>query len=384
MRDNDERLLQAIRVGHIGIFDHDHEADTIYWSPELREMYGWDASEPATLPKIVAQVHPDDAEGVVAAVRRAHDPAGDGAFDIEHRIIDRRGELRWVLTRSHTRFEDFSGGRRPTRTIGAVQDVTERRTSEERLRRLEAQLMHAQKMESVGRLAGGVAHDFNNILTVISASLELGRASLPPDHASRDSLTVATEATRSAAALTRQLLAFSRKEAIAPRMLDLNEVIRRIERMTVRLLGNDIQMQTVCGRDPTHVFFDPGQVEQIILNLVVNARDAMPNGGRLKIETSNLDIAGESVEKHVDARPGRHVLLAVSDSGSGMTDDVRAHLFEPFFTTKEAGKGTGLGLATVYGAVRQNGGWIDFETQLGQGTTFKIYLPAAADQAAAP
>ena len=164
MSDSEQRLLQAIRVGNIGIFDHDHEADTIYWSPELREMYGWDADEPATLTKIVAQVHPEDSERVIAAVRRAHDPAGDGSFDIEHRIIHRRGELRWMLTRSHTR---FSEGRRPTRTIGAVQDVTERRTAEDRLRRLEAQLMHAQKMESVGRLAGGVAHDFNNILTVI-------------------------------------------------------------------------------------------------------------------------------------------------------------------------------------------------------------------------
>jgi len=383
MRESDERLLQAIRVGNIGIFDHDHEADTIYWSPELREMYGWDADEPATLPKIVAQVHPEDSERVVAAVRRAHDPAGDGAFDIEHRIIHRRGELRWMLTRSHTRFADFSEGRRPVRTIGAVQDVTERRTAEERMRRLEAQLMHAQKMESVGRLAGGVAHDFNNILTVISTSLEVGLAALPSGHASWDSLRVATDAARSAASLTRQLLTLSRKEAIAPRTLDLNEVIRRIEKMIARLLPKDIQLQTICERDLTLVFFDPGQVEQIILNLVVNARDAMPKGGRLTIESSNIDIADGSQERHVDARPGRHVLLAVSDTGFGMTDDVRAHLFEPFFTTKEPGKGTGLGLAMVYGAVRQNGGWIDFETELSLGTTFKIYLPAATGQAGA-
>ena len=381
MSDSEQRLLQAIRVGNIGIFDHDHEADTIYWSPELREMYGWDADEPATLPKIVAQVHPEDSERVIAAVRRAHDPAGDGSFDIEHRIIHRRGELRWMLTRSHTR---FSEGRRPTRTIGAVQDVTERRTAEDRLRRLEAQLMHAQKMESVGRLAGGVAHDFNNILTVISTSLELGLAPLPTGHASRDSLMVATEAARSAASLTRQLLTLSRKEAIAPRTFDLNEVIRRIERMIVRLLPKDIQLQTGCGRELTPVFFDPGQVEQIVLNLVVNARDAMPRGGRLTIETSHIDIAAGSQERHVEARPGRHILLAVSDTGIGMTDDVRAHLFEPFFTTKEPGKGTGLGLAMVYGAVRQNGGWIDFETELGRGTTFKIYLPAATAQAGAP
>jgi two-component system, cell cycle sensor histidine kinase and response regulator CckA len=384
MRDSDERLLQAIRVGNIGIFDHDHEADTIYWSPELREMYGWDADEPATLPKIVAQVHPEDSERVVAAVRRAHDPAGDRAFDIEHRIIDRKGELRWMLTRSQTRFEELSGGRRPRRTIGAVQDVTERRAAEERLRRLEAQLIHAQKMESVGRLAGGVAHDFNNTLMVISNSLEVSLAALPPGHATRDALSVAMDAARSAASLTRQLLTFSRKEAIAPRTLDLNEVMRRTEKMVVRLLGRDIQLQTVCGEDLTLVRFDPGQVEQIILNLVVNARDAMPRGGRLKIETSNIDMAEGAEQRHVDARPGRYVLLAVSDTGIGMTDEVKAHLFEPFFTTKEPGKGTGLGLAMVYGAVRQNGGWIDFETEVGQGTTFELYLPAATAQAEAP
>jgi PAS domain S-box-containing protein len=383
MRDSDQRLLQAIRVGNIGIFDHDHEADTIYWSPELRQMYGWAADEPATLPKIVAHVHPEDAARVIAAVRRAHDPAGDGAFDIEHRIIDRKGELRWMLTRSQTRFEDGPGGRRPRRTIGAVQDVTERRTAEERLRRLEAQLMHAQKMESVGRLAGGVAHDFNNILMVISNSLEVGLAALPPGHATRDALAVAMDAARSAASLTRQLLTFSRKEAIAPRTLDLNEVLGRIEKMVVRLLGNDIRFQTVRSANLSSISFDPGQVEQVILNLVVNARDAMPKGGFLKLETSNIDIAQGAQERHVDARPGPHVLLAVSDTGIGMTDEVKAHVFEPFFTTKEPGKGTGLGLAMVYGAVRQHGGWIDFETEVGQGTRFEIYLPAATSQAEA-
>lgn len=377
MRDSDERLLQAIRVGNIGIFDHDHEADTIFWSPELRAIYGWDADEPATLPKIVAHVHPDDMARVVAAVRRAHDPAGDGAFDIEHRIIDRRGEVRWVLTRSHTRFAAHSGELRPQRTIGAVQDVTERRTTEERLRRLEAQLIHAQKMESVGRLAGGVAHDFNNILTVISASLDVSLASLPTGHATRDSLMMAMDATQSAASLTRQLLTFSRKEAIAPRSLDVNAVIRRIESVMARVLGKDIQLQLRCEPELSPVFFDPGQVEQIILNLVVNARDAMPRGGRLAIETSSIDIADGPEARHVDARPGRHVRLAISDNGIGMADDVKAHLFEPFFTTKEPGKGTGLGLSMVYGAVRQNGGFIDFETAVGQGTTFEIYLPAA-------
>jgi PAS domain S-box-containing protein len=375
--DDDERLRQAIRAGNIGIFEHDHETDVIYWSPELRHMYGWDDDEPASLPKIVAHVHPDDVERVVAAVRSAHDPSGGGAFDIEHRIFDRRGELRWVLTRSQTHFGYRSGERRPTRTIGAVQDVTARHVAEERLRVLEAQLLQAQKMESIGRLAGGIAHDFNNLLTVICGGLELGLARLPPDHDSRSYLVDVAEAARSAVVLTRQLLAFSRKELIAPKVLDLNEVIRRVQNMILRLLGEDIRLEIVCAPDLMRICFDPGQVEQILVNLAVNARDAMPEGGQLTIETSNVMLDEASTGGNGDARPGPYVLCAVSDNGAGMTEEVRAHLFEPFFTTKSAGKGTGLGLAMVYGAVQQNGGYIAVDSQLYRGTTFRIHLPAA-------
>jgi PAS domain S-box-containing protein len=490
MADDDERLRQAIRVGHIGIFDHDHATDVIFWSLELRQMYGWDPEEPATLPKILSHVHPDDVARVVAAATRAHDPAGDGAFDIEHRIFDRRGRLRWVQTRSRTQFGSISGRRRPTRTISAVQDLTDRRTAEERSRvldtvlssstqaiaiadpngtltfanvalqrlwgysdresllgrslfelwkttdepavalaqirstgiqqvemmatrvdgarfdlgitaeavcdhngalaqvlvtfsdisnrkQLEGQLLQAQKMESIGRLAGGIAHDFNNLLTAISGGLELSLAALPPDHSSRAHLLEVADAAQSAAGLTRHLLAFSRKEIIAPRVLDLNEILRRAERMILRLIEEDIELQTICGKDVTPICFDPAQVEQIIVNLAVNARDAMPNGGRLTIETSNVWIDGEAGARQLDARPGAYVLLTVSDTGSGMNEDVREHLFEPFFTTKEQGKGTGLGLAMVYGAVQQNGGRIDVSSEVNRGTTFKIYLPAA-------
>ena len=489
MRDDDERLRQAVRVGNIGIFDHDHEADLIYWSPELRDMYGWHADEPATLPKILSHVHPDELERVVAAVAKSHDPDGDGAFDLEHRIVDRAGRLRWLLMRSRTHFGPPEA-RRPIRTIGAVQDVTERRTAEDSARvldtvlsssvqaiaiadshgtltfanaalrrlwgysdgevllgrslfdllkaaevpaaalseikdhrlqyfempatrvdgsrfylrvtveassdangvrpqvlvtclditdrkRLESQLLQAQKMESVGRLAGGIAHDFNNLLTVISGGLHLSMASLSPDHPSRVYLTDVTEAAQSAAALTRRLLAFSRKELIAPKVLDLNEVLLRAEKMIVRLIGEDVHLRTVSGTDLAPICFDPGQVEQILINLAVNARDAMPNGGQLTIETSNVWLDEEYAARHVDVRPGAYVRLSVSDDGVGMTDEVRAHLFEPFFTTKEAGKGTGLGLAMVYGAVQQNGGRIEVHSELGHGTTFDIYLPAA-------
>jgi len=264
-----------------------------------------------------------------------------------------------------------------TPVLVSFTDISERK-------HLEAQLMHAQKMESIGRLAGGVAHDFNNLLTVISGGIELGLAMLAPGEPSCRHLLDAAEAARSAATLTRQLLAFSRKSAIAPRALDLVALLSRVENMVVRLLGEDIQLETIYGADVTPICFDPGQVEQIILNLAVNARDAMVGGGRLTIATSTVVIPADASESTVRPRPGKHALLTVSDDGVGMSDEVRTHLFEPFFTTKEAGKGTGLGLAMVYGAVQQNGGSIEVESEPGRGATFKIYLPAAEVVPSAP
>jgi two-component system cell cycle sensor histidine kinase/response regulator CckA len=377
MRDDDQRLRQAIRVGNIGIFDHDHEAGRIFWSLELRQMYGWDPDEPVTLEKIVSHVHPEDAPRVLAALRRAHDPAGDGAFDIEHRILDRQGRLRWVQTRSLTTFGSVSDRLVPSRTIGAVQDATARRVAEERLRVLEEQLMQAQKMESIGRLAGGVAHDFNNLLTVISAGLDFTLQPLAADDPTRARLADVVEATQSAAALTRQLLAFSRKEIIAPKVLDLNEVIRRTQKMIQRLIGEDVELKVICGDGLTPIRFDPGQAEQILINLAVNARDAMPTGGRLTIETSNVWVDGEAASAQSGGGGLPHALLTVSDNGAGMSDEVRAHLFEPFFTTKGPGRGTGMGLPMVYGAVQQNGGRIEVHSEPNAGSTFRIYLPGA-------
>jgi signal transduction histidine kinase len=272
------------------------------------------------------------------------------------------------------------------RAAVAIDNARLYRASQEavRLRRqVEAQLVQAQKMESIGRLAGGIAHDFNNLLTVISGSLELGVHDLPPEHPARSHLTEVAKASASAAGLTRQLLAFSRKQTIAKTVVDLNEVIRRVEKMVLRLLGERVMLETICAKDLTPICFDAGQVEQIIVNLAVNARDAMANGGRLTIQTSNFYLDEEYARSHVDVKPGAYVLLEVSDDGTGMTEEVRAHLFEPFFTTKDVGKGTGLGLAMVYGAVRQNGGHIEVHSELDKGSSFKIYLPAAAGAASA-
>jgi len=610
MRIDDERLIQAVRVAGIGIFDHDHLEGAIYWSGEMRQIYGLDASEPITLEKILSHVHPGDADRIADAVRSAHDPHGDGAFDVEHRIISRRGDTRWLLTRSRTIFAQNGDVWRPVRTIGATQDVTDRRQMFGRLRVLESvfgkhvrptaitdtggviafvndafvsfwrctshadaigrsifdfwktsrgdealarleqegsktdefvgqrsdgstmdvtvvadaviepqgglahfivtfrdvterkradaalqlkdkaiamsltpiaisgpegqvlyanpaflrlwgladegealgrrltdfaeteaveraleasrrhgswegeltgkrrdgarfemrvsmssmrdgegrvasyvasfldlserrmfetQLAQAQKMESLGQLAGGIAHDFNNSLTAILGSAELAIQELGSAHPASAYLTEIQQASQSAAMLTQQLLAFSRKQVIAPKVLDLNDVVRRLEGILRRLLPEKVSLTMKWAAAPAPVRFDPGQVEQMLMNLVVNARDALPAGGQITIEIATAWLDEEYASYHMTVVPGRHVVLSVSDDGVGMSREVRAHLFEPFFTTKAAHKGTGLGLAMVHGAMSQNGGHIDIDSEPGRGTTFKLFFPMVSD-----
>ncbi len=614
-REANEPLEQAVRVSNIGIFDHDMVADTIYWSPEQRANYGWSPEEPVTLAKFLSQVFPADVERIGTAVRAAHDPAGDGLFDVEHRIVRRDGQVRWLLTRSQTFFAGEGAERRPVRTVGAVVDITERREAEQRLRRsearlneaqriarigsweldltqdaltwsaeifrifeldparfgasyeafmalvhpddralvdaayrravtehtrydivhrlllpdgrikhvreqaeteydeagrpvrsagtvqdvtaqvlaeealrlkdqaiataisgfaitdgegrilyanpafvrmwgyereaevldrspaefadpvavaeliavvrrdgswqgelqgrrrdgstfdlllsasavmdragqvthlmgsfldvterkrLDAQLQQVQKMESVGRLAGGVAHDFNNLLTAINGFVELALLDVRPGDPVHELLQEVLRAGASAAELTQQLLAFSRRQVIDPRVLNLNEVVTHVHRMLQRLLGEDIALETMLAGDLGQVRVDRSQVEQILVNLGINARDAMPAGGKLTIETANVTLDAEYCAHHPHVQPGAYVLLAVSDEGVGMADEVKAHLFEPFFTTKAIGRGTGLGLAMVYGAVKQNRGSIEVYSELQHGTTFKMYFP---------
>jgi PAS domain S-box-containing protein len=275
------------------------------------------------------------------------------------------GAERTLLVQAST-FSDAHG--QAAGLLASFVDVTEER-------RLQAQLLQSQKLESVGRLAGGVAHDFNNLLTVIRGYLELSLQSLREDNPLVDYLTEVDRAADSAAGLTQQLLAFSRKQIIAPQVLDLNDVVQRVDAMLQRLLGEHIALEVHPGADLWRVRFDPGQAEQILVNLAVNARDAMPDGGRLTIETSNVRLDSAYAETHPDAHPGEYVLLAVSDTGEGMSSETRAHAFEPFFTTKQPGHGTGLGLAMIHGAVSQNGGRVEVYSELGHGTSFKIYLP---------
>jgi PAS domain S-box-containing protein len=249
---------------------------------------------------------------------------------------------------------------------GAVSDITD-------AKRMERQFYQAQKMEAIGRLAGGISHDFNNLLTAILGYADLVLAQLPRDHALRDDVDGIRKAAESASSLTRQLVAFSRRQVLAPKVLDLSAVVHDTERLLARVIGEDVELRLTLDERAGRVKVDPSQIEQVLMNLAVNARDAMSHGGKLTLETAAIEFT----EPHADGLmpPGRYVMLAITDTGAGMTEEVRSRLFEPFFTTKEPGKGTGLGLATVYGIVKQTGGSIFVYSELGVGTTFKIYLP---------
>ena len=261
-----------------------------------------------------------------------------------------------------------------------VDDVTEQRALEERLRQ-------TQKMEAVGRLAGGIAHDFNNLLTAILGSVDFLRQALGPEHPEHAETEEIQKAAVRAADLTRQLLAFSRQQVLAPKVLDVDALVTNLEKMLRRLIGEDVELRFVAKASRAAVLADPGQLEQVIVNLVVNARDAMPRGGKLTIETATVDLDAGYAWEHGTVEPGRYVMLAVTDTGVGIDRAAQARLFEPFFTTKEFGKGTGLGLATVYGIVKQSGGYIWVYSEPGQGATFKVYLPRvepAGEPVAAP
>jgi PAS domain S-box-containing protein len=286
---------------------------------------------------------------------------GENYFEWTHRRVDGTDFPATVLL---TRVE--LGGRRFLQAT--VRDVTKQK-------RLEEQLLHSQKMEAVGRLAGGVAHDFNNLLSVIITSAGFLADGVPETDPRREEADEILAAGRRAADLARQLLAFSRKQVLQPRVFDLNEALRGLHKMLKRIIGEDIELVTRPADGIWTVMADPGQIEQVIVNLAVNARDAMPDGGKLTIETRNEHLDEEYARTHDSVTPGPHVMLAVSDSGSGMDRATLARIFEPFFTTKAAGKGTGLGLSTVYGIVRQSGGSVFVYSEPGEGTSFKIYLP---------
>jgi PAS domain S-box-containing protein len=337
----------------------------VTWNEAPQKLFGYPAAEVgATVDWWIERLHPEDRIPILSSLQAVRE-SGDETWFGEYRFRRWDGSYATVLNRSCI-VRDANGA--PSRIIGAMTDISEHK-------RLEEQLRQAQKMEAIGRLAGGVAHDFNNLLEVIIGFSILLLNRLTAEDPLRPGLEQIQKAGERAASLTRQLLAFSRKQVWTPRVIDLNESVLQLDKMLRRLIGEDIEL--VTAPDPTAgpVKADPSQIEQVILNLAVNARDAMPQGGKLILETRNVELDEAEAARLGGIVPGSHVMLSVTDTGCGMDAEVQAHIFEPFFTTKEPGRGTGLGLATVYGIVQQSGGQVDVESAPGRGTRFRIYLP---------
>jgi PAS domain S-box-containing protein len=334
----------------------------LYGSPATTRILGYDLAEFVGR-NALDFIHPEDRDFVVGRLTEAMANPG-GRVDVAARVRHKDGSWRYLEGILTNLLDDPSVGG----IVNNYRDATERRS-------LEQQVIQAQKMEAVGRLAGGVAHDFNNILTAIGGYTDLLLEDLPLDDPRRQDVDEIHRAADRAAALTQQLLAFSRRQVLQPKVIDLNALVSNVERLLGRLIGEDVQLATALADDVGRVRVDPGQLEQVIVNLAVNARDAMPGGGRLTIETRNVDLDAAYAAEHRTVVPGPYVVIAVSDTGTGMNADTQSHMFEPFFTTKEVGKGTGLGLATVYGIVKQSGGSIWVYSELGHGTTIKVYLP---------
>jgi two-component system, cell cycle sensor histidine kinase and response regulator CckA len=359
---------QAIATSLNAMVIADAEARIIYVNPSFLRLWGCTSEAEVVGQALTQFVAPDAAEKILAQLY------AQGAWQGE--LMARRNDgTSFEILLSANSVCDEAGTIR--HLVGSILDMSE-------AKRLQAQFLQAQKMESVGRLAGGVAHDFNNLLTVMRGYLDLAMLAISPDDPMLADLAQVGKAVDSAAGLTQQLLAFSRRQIIAPQVINLNTVITRVQRMLRRLIGEDIELHTNLAEELPPVRFDPGQCEQVVINLAVNARDAMPYGGRLTIETVQVQLDADYTRQHSGSKPGEYVLLAISDTGVGMSAEVQSHLFEPFFTTKELGKGTGLGLAMVYGAISQNNGRIEVYSEPGKGTSFKIYLPPAQPQAVAP
>jgi PAS domain S-box-containing protein len=362
LRDHEELLAELMRSCPLGIVAMDRNLNVLLWNEAAEQIFGWSAAEVLGKPNPITQgVDAEDSRELRDLVARNGRVVG---LRLQR---TRRDGTRVDLSISAAPIHDRAGT--PAGFMIVTGDLTDRI-------KLENQLRQAQKMEAVGQLAGGIAHDFNNALTVIMSYSEWlisGNAGRPE---LLEPLNQIREASERAATLTRQLLAFSRQQVLRPRTINLNEIVSGIDRMLHRVLGENIEVCTQLEPDLDPIHADPSQIEQVLMNLAINARDAMPNGGRLVIETKNVDIDATFPRVTIAEMPtGRYVSIVVSDTGIGMTPDVRERIFDPFFTTKEAGKGTGLGLAMVHGIVEQSGGSIAVYSEVGHGTTFRLYFP---------
>jgi len=356
-----EQVAAISYIAELGI-----HGQWLYVSPQIETMFGYPAEEWLSNSRDWISHIPIEDHPIIHTAEEAS--ARGEPFQAEYRVTRKDGQIIWV---SDTAVVVRGSDSHPVME-GLIVDITDRKM-------LENQLLQARKMEAVGRLAGGVAHDFNNLLTIIKGYVEMAMNRCLDRPELHSNIRRIEEAADRAVTLVRQLLAFSRKQVLRPKILDLNAIVVNLDQLLRRLMSENIEMKTFAPKDVGAIKADPGQIEQVVMNLVVNARDALPNGGRILIETSNVDLDSTYTRDHAVVRPGPYVLLAVTDTGIGMTADTVAHIFEPFYTTKESGRGTGLGLSTVYGIVKQSGGYIWVYSELGKGTTFKVYLPRVKD-----
>ena len=363
LRTAEERMRFALASAGVGIWDMDYTSGVLQWSETIEAHYGVPAGTFAgTFEAFVERIHPDDRESVVDTFARARQSGSD--FSITHRSIPIDGQVRWLTGTGRILLGEHG---EPVRGVGISQDVTDRRM-------LQAQYQQSQKMDAIGQLASGVAHDFNNLLTVILGFAGFVVADVAIGERNASDLGEIISAAQRAAGLTKQLLAFSRQQVLQTAPLDVNGLITDMTGMLERLIGEHIEVALALAPGLSRALADRGQLEQVVMNLVVNARDAMPDGGRLTIATSEVELENSSFHEET-VMHGPYVRLAVTDTGIGMTRETQRRLFEPFFTTKEAGKGTGLGLSTTYGIIKQSKGYVWVYSESGQGTTFNVYLP---------
>jgi len=370
----EERLRESEEKYHL-VVEHANQGILIaqdgmikFSNPKMLKISGY-SQEELSSKQFTQFIHPDDRQTVVENhLKRLQGVELPHIYNF--RILDKEGNIKWLEI--NAALINWEG--KPA-TLNFLTNITERKRAEEEMNLLQEQFRHSQKMEAIGRLAGGIAHDFNNLLTIIKGYSQLSLHELKEENPLKGNLEEINRASEKATDLTRQLLSFSRSQMMEMRVIDLNNIVRNLDKMLRRVIGEGVELITFLADDLGRIKVDPGQIEQVIMNLVVNAKDAMPSGGKLAIETANVELDETYVCSHIGVKPGRHVMLLVSDTGMGMAPEVKKKVFEPFFTTKEKDKGTGLGLSTVYGIVKQSGGDIWVYSEPGYGTTFKIYFP---------
>ncbi len=373
LRESQECLEFVLKGSQLGFWDWNLETNVVKRNERWAEMLGYKLDEiDFTVKQWLDLIHPDDRSMADQSIKD-HLEGRTPMHKIEYRMLTKNGQFRWIFDQAKIVKRDAKG--QPLRMSGTQTDITEHKRAEEEKANLQSQLQQAQKMEAIGQLAGGVAHDFNNMLSVILGHAELGMDQMDPSQPLFANLAEIGKAAMRSADITRQLLAFARKQTVAPKVLDLNETVEGMLKMLRRLIGEDIDFAWLPGFALWPVKMDPSQLDQILANLCVNARDAIAGVGKMTVETENCAFDEEYCTTHAGFVAGEYVRLSVSDNGCGIDKETLAHIFEPFFTTKGVGKGTGLGLATVYGAVKQNNGFISVYSEPDQGTIFTIYLP---------